>query len=99
MWATRIDIEGETFHTLEMVVQLAPDQEAFILQRIRSGRFATVDEAVREAVGLLKDQEAGKTARRAAGRKSLAQLFAESPFKGTGMDFVRDTSPLRPVDF
>lgn len=82
-----------------MVVHLEPDQESFILQRVRSGRFATVDEAVREAVGLLKEQEAGEIAKSAAGRKSLAQLFAESPFKGTDMDFVRDTSPLRPVDF
>jgi hypothetical protein len=28
---------------------------------------------------------------RPAGRKSLAQLFAESPFKGLDLDFERDT--------
>ncbi len=31
-------------------------------------------------------------------RKSLAQLFAESPFHGTEMDFPRDKAPLGPVD-
>ena len=103
MWATRIDIEGETFHTLGMVVQLAPDQEEFLLQRVRSGRFATMDEAVREAVGLLKEQEAGNIAKLAAGRKSLAQLFAESPFRGmdspSGADLVAamQASPYKDI--
>lgn len=36
---------------------------------------------------------------RIADRKSLAQLFAESPFRGTDMEFERDPSPLRPVEF
>jgi hypothetical protein len=30
---------------------------------------------------------------RASNRKSLAQLFAESPFKGLEMDFPRDQDP------
>ena len=33
-----------------------------------------------------------------AGRKSLTQLFAESPFKGTDMEFPRDKAPLAPLD-
>jgi Arc/MetJ-type ribon-helix-helix transcriptional regulator len=82
-----------------MVVQLEPDQEEFLAQGVRSGRFATVDEALREAVGLLKDREIGSAVKRAAGRKSLAQLFAESPFRGTEMEFERNPSPLRPVEF
>jgi hypothetical protein len=30
-------------------------------------------------------------------RKSLAQLFADSPFKGLNLDFERDTDTGRPV--
>jgi hypothetical protein len=36
--------------------------------------------------------------RRPAGRKSLAQLFAESPFRGMNMEFPRDPSPMRSVE-
>ena len=45
-------------------------------------------------------QDAVPTAARSrpANKKSLAQLFAESPFKGLEMDFPRDRDPLRPVD-
>jgi hypothetical protein len=35
--------------------------------------------------------------RRAAGRKSLAQLFAESPFKGLDIEFERDPDYGRDV--
>jgi putative addiction module CopG family antidote len=81
-----------------MEVHLGPDQEAFVLQRIRSGRFATADEAVREAVSLLEEKEAGSGIRRPAGRKSLAQIFAESPFQGMDIEFPRDKSPMRTVE-
>ena len=35
--------------------------------------------------------------KRPAGRKSLAQLFAESPFKGLDLTFERDPDMGRPV--
>jgi hypothetical protein len=35
---------------------------------------------------------------RPPGRKSLAQLFAESPFKGLELDFERDRDPGRDVE-
>ena len=35
--------------------------------------------------------------KRPAGRKSLAQLFAESPFKGLDLKFERDPDTGRPV--
>ena len=35
--------------------------------------------------------------KRPAGRKSLAQLFADSPFKGLDVDFERDPDPGRDI--
>ena len=35
---------------------------------------------------------------RAPGRKSLAQLFAESPFRGLDMDFERDPDTGRDIN-
>ena len=81
-----------------MEVHLTPDQEAFIEQRVRVGRFATADEAVQVAVSLLREREGDSGAERAEGRKSLAKLFAESPFRGLDMDFPRDKDPLRPLE-
>jgi putative addiction module CopG family antidote len=40
-----------------MDVRLTPEQEQFIRHAIESGRFATPDEAMREAVGLLEERE------------------------------------------
>jgi putative addiction module CopG family antidote len=81
-----------------MEVHLTPDQEAFIQQRVRNGRFATADDAVREALSLLEERERRNLKPKISDRKSLAQLFAESPFKGLDIEFPRDKDPLRPLD-
>jgi putative addiction module CopG family antidote len=81
-----------------MEVHLTPDQEAFIQQHVSTGRFATADEAVQEAIMLLEEQERQRIRTRTSGRKSLAQLFAESPFKGLDMEFPREKDPLRAIE-
>jgi len=81
-----------------MEVHLTPDQDAFIQQRVRNGRFATADDAVREALSLLEERECRNPKPEISSRKSLAQLFAESPFKGLDIKFPRDNDPLRPVE-
>ena len=81
-----------------MEVHLTPDQEAFIQQHVSTGRFATADEAVQEAVMLLEERERQRMKTRTSGRKSLAQLFAESPFKGLDMEFPRGKDTLRVVE-
>jgi len=81
-----------------MEVHLTPDQEVFIQQRVRDGRFATADEAVQLAVSLLREREGDSGRDKVSGRKSLAKLFAESPFRGLDMEFHRDKDPLRPLD-
>ena len=81
-----------------MEVHLTPSQEAFIQQHVSTGRFATSDEAIQEAIILLQERERQKMKTRPSGRKSLAQLFAESPFKGLDMEFPRGKDPLRVVE-
>jgi len=80
-----------------MEVHLKPEQEIFILHSVREGTFATLDEAVQAAVDLLEERERA-TQVRPSTRKSLVQLFAESPFRGLDIDFPRDQSPMRDVD-
>jgi len=40
-----------------MDVRLTPDQEAFIRQAVESGRFASAEEAVEEALSLWEERE------------------------------------------
>jgi antitoxin ParD1/3/4 len=40
-----------------MEVRLPPEQEAFIEQNVRTGRFASSDEAIHAAIELLEEQE------------------------------------------
>lgn len=81
-----------------MEVHLTPNQEALIRQDVSTGRFATADEAVQEAIMLLEERERQRVKARTSGRKSLAQLIAGSPFKGLDMEFPREKDPLRIVE-
>jgi plasmid stability protein len=45
-----------------------------------------------------QDQTARPKRQRPPGRKSLAQLFAESPFKGLDLDFERDRDLGRDIE-
>jgi len=82
-----------------MTIELRPDQERIIQEQLASGRFRSVDEILDTALSNLpNDAQSGAAAgsgvvgrQRPAGQKSLAQLFAESPFKGLELEFERDS--------
>jgi len=81
-----------------MEVVIAPEQAEFLHRRVLNGRFPTAEDAVREALSLLEEREVREEAARPALRRSLAQVFAESPFRGLDLEFSRDKDPLRRVD-
>ncbi len=69
--------------------------------QIQSGHFHDADELLEKALDALegKTRPAASPAaerRRAAGRKSLVEVFA--PLRGMNLDFSRNQSPSRPVD-
>lgn len=74
-----------------------PEVEALINQRLRSGAFKDAEDVIMQALKSSPDTPATATPRRPEGRKSLAQLFAESPFKGLDIDFERDPDYGRDV--
>lgn len=83
-------------------MELKPETERLVQEEISSGHFHSVDELIVQAVRAWREQyqasrpvETSAREPRPAGSKSLAQLFAESPFKGLSMDFERfsDTLP------
>jgi len=75
-----------------MVIEIhSPEAEAIIRQRMSAGGFKDAEAVILHA---LKSSPAAETpdaaTRRPASRKSLAQLFADSPLKGLDIDFERE---------
>ena len=82
-------------------MQLKPETEQLVQEEIRSGHFHSVDELIVQGVNAWREkhqvsQPANKP--RPEGKKSLAQLFAKSPFKGVSMNFERFSDTLPPTD-
>lgn len=94
-----VDIHRSISHTFDMEIHLTPHQEAFLEQRVDSGIYASTDAAVQAAISLLEDQDiALRKSSPTQTRKSLAQLFAESPFRGLEIDFARDRAAIRDAE-
>jgi Arc/MetJ-type ribon-helix-helix transcriptional regulator len=83
-----------------MIVKLQPETERLVMEEIQGGRFQALDELIVQGVRALREKlkvlsnAAAPRRLRPVGAKNLAQLFAESPFRGLEMDFDRfpDTS-------
>lgn len=77
---------------MTVTLHLPPDVEAGLLAQAQTHGLPLedylVDHVLRGAVETPKPRQ---------GRKSLAQLFAESPLKGLDLDFKRDQDTGRPV--
>lgn len=83
-----------------MIIEIhSPEAEVIIRRRMSAGGFQSAEEAIVDALKSATAAEApsAHTPRRPAGRKSLAQLFADSPFKGFEIDFERDPDCGRDV--
>jgi hypothetical protein len=73
-----------------------PELEALIRERMSSGAFHDVEDVALRSSPVAQ-APAAPPSQRPEGRKSLAQLFAESPFKGVDIDFERDPDYGRDV--
>jgi hypothetical protein len=77
-----------------------PEVEAIIRSRMSAGGFQNAEDVITQALLSSPSNESSAPAmfQRPAGRKSLAQLFADSPFKGLDIDFERDPDCGRDVE-
>jgi hypothetical protein len=70
----------------------SPELQALIAQRLERNAFPGIEEILIQALNAplhLKPQSVGGNPRK-NGRKSLAALFADSPFKGLDLSFDRE---------
>jgi hypothetical protein len=75
-----------------------PELEALIRERMSSGAFEDVEDVIMQALKSSPVAMSRSAANpRPAGRKNLAELFAESPLKGLDLDFERDPDCGRDV--
>ena len=73
-----------------MTIHLTPEQEAMIQEELRTGRFASPDEVLNEALVALREKTRSTS--------SLVQFFRESPLVGLELRFERSGEVGRPVD-
>jgi hypothetical protein len=86
-------------------VELSPETEALLAAQAaaRSMDVPTyaatlLEKAAHPAALESKDRATEPKRRRPPGRKSLAQLFAESPFRGLDLEFERDRDLGRDIE-
>jgi hypothetical protein len=82
-----------------MTIELKPEQERILQEALRQGRFHSMEVALDRAIQSIAPQEnAPKRIARPPGKKSLVQLFAESPLKGLDLNFERAKDTGRTVE-
>jgi Arc/MetJ-type ribon-helix-helix transcriptional regulator len=79
-----------------------PELEQRTRQQIQRGQFHNVDDLLEKALDALEEKQTAAAppshGERPPARKSLVELFAESPLKGLDLDFSRNKSSARSVD-
>jgi hypothetical protein len=70
----------------------SPELEALIVERLESGGSQMIEEILLRALSAAPPQEPTgvEASHRPTGRKSLAALFADSPFRGIDLHIERD---------
>ena len=79
-----------------MTIQLTPEDEKLIQEKLRSGAFRSVEEVIHRALVSLPTPETSPGQR--APRKNLAEFLLESPFAGSELQIERQKDYPRPLD-
>jgi hypothetical protein len=86
---------------MTITVDIRPEVQAELARQAAAYGRAIEDHAatlLEEAIHLPSDVGQSVRRKRPPGRKSLVELFAESPLRGLDLDFSRNKSTGRPVD-
>ncbi len=78
-----------------MTIQLAPEDEKLIQERLRSGAFHSVAEVIHHA---LVSSPIPETPSARKPRKNLVDVLCEPPFAGSELNLERTKDYPRPLD-
>jgi Arc/MetJ-type ribon-helix-helix transcriptional regulator len=85
-----------------MTLTLTPEQEAALERSVRSGRFASKEEAVDAAFATLQEPAQVSLSEKARllheKYPTLYDLMQASPFRDLDIEFPRDRTPLRDIE-
>ena len=79
-----------------MTIELKPEDEELIHEKLRSGAFRSVEELIHRALVSLPTPETSPQPR--PPRKNLADFLLESPFAGAELDLERRKQYVRPTE-
>ena len=79
-----------------MTIELKPEDQKLIEEKLRSGAFHSVEEVIHRALVSLPTPEAA--AEKKQPTKNLVELFAESPLKGLDLNLERDPDYGRDIE-
>jgi Arc/MetJ-type ribon-helix-helix transcriptional regulator len=87
-WDDEFDGMVGVLQGVAMTIELKPEHEKLIQEKLRSGVFSSVEEVIHQALVSLATPE--PVPERQPQRKNLVELFAESPLKGLDLNLERD---------
>ena len=79
-----------------MTIQLTPEDEKLVQERLRSGAFHTVAEVIHHALVSSRLPEGAAAPKKP--RKNLADVLSEPPFAGSELKLERISDYPRPLD-
>ena len=79
-----------------MTIELKPEDEKLIQEKLRRGAFRSVEELIHRALVSLPTPETSPHPR--PPRKNLADFLLESPFAGAELDLERRKQYVRPTE-
>ena len=82
---------------LAMTIQLTPEDERLIQERLRTGAFHSAEEVIHRALVSLPTLEPASPQPRAP-RKNLVDVLSSPPFAGSELNLERQKDYPRPLD-
>ena len=79
-----------------MTIDIAPEDERIIQEKLRTGEFRTVEELIHRALASLAVPETSPSAGRH--RRTLLDVLSEPPFAGSELNLERIRDYPRPLD-
>lgn len=86
---------------MALTLELKPEVEAALARQAAAQGSALEPYAaslLEQAAGVAPETKSEESGARPPGRKSLARLFEESPFRGLDIDFERDPDTGREIE-
>jgi Arc/MetJ-type ribon-helix-helix transcriptional regulator len=81
-----------------MTIELKPEDEAFVRQRLETGAFRTAQEVIHRALVIWTSSESARVGPAQPSGQTLSEFLLESPLAGSELNLERDQDPGRTIE-